>query len=390
MASTNLGEDSGSLRRLSDEALLRETNSVIAAGRRGTALLLRYLGEVERRRLHLRAASPSMFDFCVRRLGMSEGEAFRRITGARLGRRYPVIYDWVAAGKLHLSALVLVRDFLTPENHAALLGEIAGKSKGEIQMMLAGLRPRPDVPARITTLPRGRIEPLAPARYRVEFTAGSEFKRKLELALDLGSHANPSRDIAALLERGLDLLIAHFERDKLGKVDRPRSVAKSGSGERIAVQTRREVVAARRNSVQLRQCAERALHGEGVLGIRSSMGKGARRWLAPRECSDPVSAAQPARSRGGVRTGRRGETHRSATRGATHGDGPALAPAKVTCCVKLAVKRVLPSCAPPCGEGDTLAFEGIPYAADPSGSRRWTKPDPSNAELHCDFWDSLR
>jgi hypothetical protein len=243
MASTNLGEDSGSLRRLSDEALLRETNSVIAAGRRGTALLLRYLGEVERRRLHLRAASPSMFDFCVRRLGMSEGEAFRRITGARLGRRYPVIYELVATGKLHLSALVLVRDFLTPENHGALLGEIAGKSKSEIQLVLAGLRPRPDVPARITTLPRSRIEPLAPGRYRVEFTASAEFKRKLELALDLGSHANPSRDIAALLERGLDLLIADIERKKLGKVDRPRSVSRSESSERIAAQTRREVVA---------------------------------------------------------------------------------------------------------------------------------------------------
>jgi hypothetical protein len=231
------------LDQISDDALLRETSSVIAAGRRGTAVLLVYLGEVERRRLHLYAASPSMFDFCVRRLGMSEGEAFRRITAARLARRYPMIYDLVATGKVHLSALVLLRDFLSPENHAALLQEAAGKSKSEVQLMVARIAPRPDVKGRVTRLPRSHIDPLAPGRYRVEFTAGPGFKDKLELALDLSSHANPTRDFATVLEHGLDLLIAERERKKLGKAQRPRPARESQSGDEIGRGTRRETVA---------------------------------------------------------------------------------------------------------------------------------------------------
>jgi len=65
---------------LSDHELLSNIGSLLGSQRRLTARLLGYLSEVEDRRLHLRAACSSMFDFCTTRLGMSEGEAFRRTT----------------------------------------------------------------------------------------------------------------------------------------------------------------------------------------------------------------------------------------------------------------------------------------------------------------------
>jgi hypothetical protein len=55
------------------------TDGVIRCGRRALADLLAHLGEVEERRLHLRAAFPSLFSYCVTRLGFSEDEACRRI-----------------------------------------------------------------------------------------------------------------------------------------------------------------------------------------------------------------------------------------------------------------------------------------------------------------------
>jgi hypothetical protein len=50
--------------------------NLLTAERAGLAQLLRYLSEVEERRLHLLAACSSMFEFCAKRPGMSEGEAF--------------------------------------------------------------------------------------------------------------------------------------------------------------------------------------------------------------------------------------------------------------------------------------------------------------------------
>src|SRR6266851_4157830 len=95
---------------LSNAELLSGLHTLVGQGRRLLAALLTHLAEVEERRLHLEAACSSMFDFCVRRLGMSEGEAFRRITAARLARRFPTLLSRIERGDLHLSALVLLRD----------------------------------------------------------------------------------------------------------------------------------------------------------------------------------------------------------------------------------------------------------------------------------------
>ena len=51
------------------------------------------------------------------------------------------------------------------------------------------------------------IEPLSAARYKVQFTADAELKRKLELARDLSRHAVPHGDLAEIVARALDLLI---------------------------------------------------------------------------------------------------------------------------------------------------------------------------------------
>ena len=72
---------------LSDEELLHQIQSLLGSERQLLARLMRYLCEVEDRRLHLKAAFSSMFEFCTRNLRMSEGEAFRRLTAARLTRK---------------------------------------------------------------------------------------------------------------------------------------------------------------------------------------------------------------------------------------------------------------------------------------------------------------
>jgi hypothetical protein len=184
-----------------------------------TAKVVVYLAEIEERRLHLVSGFSSMFELCTRRLGMSEGEAFRRILAARLGRRFPIIYSLLATGDVHLSALELLRHHLTEENHVELLESARGKSKRETLALLAQRAPRADVPTRVRA---ARIEPLSENRFRIEFTVGSELVQKLELCRDLMRHANPIGDLAAVVDRAADLLLAELQAKRLATLKRPR------------------------------------------------------------------------------------------------------------------------------------------------------------------------
>jgi hypothetical protein len=238
------------LTRLSNEQLLSDLRALIGQGRKVLAGLLVYLGEVEQRRLDLESACSSLFDFCVRRLGMGEDEACRRVAGARLVRRFPVALTMIERGEIHLTALLLLREHLTDDNHQELLRAASGKSKSEVQHLIAQRFPRPDAPSRIQMLPNvagqaslpasgenvlttsataeagpSRIAPLSPERYKVQFTAGAELKRKIERAVNLMRHTNPSGGLSVVLDRALDLLLARLEKQRLGKAKHPSKPA---------------------------------------------------------------------------------------------------------------------------------------------------------------------
>src|SRR6185436_2897767 len=117
------------IRALSDDALLDGIDALLGSQRQLLARLLGYLGEVEQRELHLQAAYPSLYAFCLGRLGLSEDEACRRIEAARLARRFPVILDFIETGALHVSGLLTLAGYLTRENHDELLRAASGKTK---------------------------------------------------------------------------------------------------------------------------------------------------------------------------------------------------------------------------------------------------------------------
>lgn len=144
------------LTAVSDERLLQDLGGLLAGGARVEARIVAHLAEVEERRLHLKAATSSLFDYCLRRLGLSESEAFHRITAARLARRFSLVFELLEARAIHLSALRVLRDHLTPENHRELLALACNKSKKAVEALVATIAPRPDVPARIRKLPAQR------------------------------------------------------------------------------------------------------------------------------------------------------------------------------------------------------------------------------------------
>jgi hypothetical protein len=180
-----------------------------------------------------------------------------RIEAARAARQFPVILERLAEGALHLTAIGLLASHLTQENHRQVLDAARHKSKREIEELVARLRPKPDVPATVRklperqsarpvsvsdtvapntskamftsepiapTLPRpaAEVKPLAPERYKIQFTVSRETHEQLRRAQDLMRHTIPDGDPAAIFERALALLVRELEKSKLAATDRPR------------------------------------------------------------------------------------------------------------------------------------------------------------------------
>jgi hypothetical protein len=67
---------------------------------------------------------------------------------------------------------------------------------------------------------------LAPERFALQVTIGQATRDKLERARALLRQGNPSGDLAEVLDRALDALLAKLEREKYGATDRPRATAR--------------------------------------------------------------------------------------------------------------------------------------------------------------------
>jgi hypothetical protein len=146
---------------MENDALLSEVERLVKADRSLGATLLVHLGEVDARKLYLARGYSSMFVYCRSALGMSEAEAYLRMRAADVGRRFPLVLERFGSGDVHLSAIKLLAPHLTQDNHAQLLDRVRGMTKREIEVLVAELAPKPDVPARMRKLPERAVKPVA-------------------------------------------------------------------------------------------------------------------------------------------------------------------------------------------------------------------------------------
>src|SRR5688572_4332631 len=130
---------------LSDPELVARLPLLVQAERQAMADVIEHLVEMARRRLYLAHATSSLYRYCIERLGYSEDAALKRHRVARLVLRLPQVLVELRTGTLHLTGLFLLSSYLTEDNADALLGEARGKSRREIEMLIATWFPRPDV-----------------------------------------------------------------------------------------------------------------------------------------------------------------------------------------------------------------------------------------------------
>jgi len=267
---------------LSDSDLLMDVRRLVSRERDATAALIAALGELDARRLYLAEGCSSLFTYCTQVLHLSEHAAYGRIEAARAARKWPVVVALLAESSLHLTAVSLLSRHLTADNHPEVLAAARHKTKREVEEIVAALRPLPPVASTLRKLPvqaaRSRavdmlatgegdaliapavaprielsehpparrspaeIKPLAPQRYKVQFTASRQTYDKLREAQDLLRHRIPDGDVAAIVDRALTLLLGELHKMKHAAVDRPRPAPqRTSQGRHIPAAVKRAV-----------------------------------------------------------------------------------------------------------------------------------------------------
>jgi hypothetical protein len=154
-----------------------------------------------------------------------------------------MLLTMLGEGRLHLSGIERLAPHLTEENRDAVLDRAAFKSKRQIEELVAELAPKPDVPAMIRKLPTPapptapppqpipllrpdgvaipapapRVEPLAPERYKVQFTASKNLRDKLERLQSL-----MAEDLTAVIEAAVTEKLERLEAKRYAQVKKPR------------------------------------------------------------------------------------------------------------------------------------------------------------------------
>ena len=243
------------LKSLSDDELLHRVADLLARSRRVEWVLVAHIAEVDARRLYAREAWPSMIQYSMGALHLSEGEAYRRIAAARLSRRYPVILSMLEDGRVHLCGIGVLSRHLNDANYEDVLARATHKTKREVERLVAELDPKPDVPPTIRKRPQrkakaappesaselcpGRVEqdapapepdppparekpatvePLAKSRYKVVFTASEELRGKLKRLEAL----MPGSDLATIIDAAVSEKLERVEAKRFGKTEKPR------------------------------------------------------------------------------------------------------------------------------------------------------------------------
>ncbi|HEY7409136.1 MAG TPA: hypothetical protein VII13_00235 [Vicinamibacteria bacterium] len=231
-----------------------------AQGARGATVgLVVHLAELDARRLHLAAGFPSLFVYATEALRLSEHDAYNQIEAARMARRFPEVVARLADGSLNLATLRLLAPHLTAGNAGALLAAARGRTRRELEEVLARRYPQPDVPPQVRKLPAPpatliapcvpgagapwpATTPRAPGRYEVRMTVGAETVQKLRRAQDLLRHSLPAGDPALVVDRALAALLEQLARGKLACTERPRAGAPPAAGSRHVPATVRRAV----------------------------------------------------------------------------------------------------------------------------------------------------
>jgi hypothetical protein len=186
---------------LHDDTLLSQLDDLVRRDRGSCARIIAHVAEVDARKLYLDRGAPSMIDYAKRVLGFSDSAAYRRVTAARLVRRFPLLLDRIASGAVHLTALTILGPHLDEENCERLVAAASGKSRLELEALVAPFR----APVPVTPRAVVRVVRMAEAAGTDPKAAGSAAASPTPPRLAYRLSATLSPETKALLDRAAEL-----------------------------------------------------------------------------------------------------------------------------------------------------------------------------------------
>lgn len=131
------------LKDMSGEDLWHYFKDIIVRERESLADMIEVVGEVDERKLYEDYGWKNLFEYCVFSRRWSESMAYRRIRAARAARRFPVIYDMLEEGRIHLEGVVILHAFMDDADFEALLVRCQDRTVREIEAIVADRRRDP-------------------------------------------------------------------------------------------------------------------------------------------------------------------------------------------------------------------------------------------------------
>ena len=204
----------GNIQILTNAELVQNLNLLVKEERKLSMEILRYLREVETRRLYAKMGYGSIYEFCIKELKYSEGAAHRRISSMRLLKELPQVEAAIAEGKLTLTSASKVQNFLssekreqkriyTHEEKLELLKKVEAKSVRECEQLFAKISPQ--------SVKQEKTRVVSETETEIRFLANKELMQKLNKIKNLISHKKINPSYAELFRELADIALKELD-----------------------------------------------------------------------------------------------------------------------------------------------------------------------------------
>ena len=193
---------------MSHNSVVNQLKILIKEERKITSEILRHLRTVEAQKIFATLGYSSLFEFCTKELGYSEGAAQRRISAMRLVKSLPEAEEKIVSGAISLSVASQVQSFLRKKKSLSkplnrqqeidLLEKLEGASSRDSEKLLIELEPE------LVSKDKERL--VTPEHLEIKITVDKNFMENLETLKNLLSHQMPfasTKDILAYAVKDL-------------------------------------------------------------------------------------------------------------------------------------------------------------------------------------------
>jgi hypothetical protein len=235
------------LERLSNAELDRSAENLVVAENGSIAKLIAHIAEMSARKTALELGHKSIYDYCVRRLNLSEGAVPSRIHVANVAHRFPQLLVALAERRISLTVAGLLAPHVRENNVDKLISDCAGKTCKATQEYVVAIKPKPvfepsirrrpsapqpaappDKPSSKAPEPRVDatppkssptiLQPATPDAFNFRFSADRAFKEKFERLAEVLGVVNAQKHMADIFEKAID--IALEKKDPKKKLER--------------------------------------------------------------------------------------------------------------------------------------------------------------------------